>query len=210
MGNHGACSWGSRRIVHACIDSGSDYNVLMDRNIVRDSLDALGLSAADFAKLVSVTPRAVSLWLASQREIPGPVRAYLRLLLSIPMRMRQVEIEGVLNERKETMRPYKYRFMLWQLISACDTGKYDSLSIDEVQRHANSGTIASFMIDTFDTHCDFSIFEPSDWTIIGETWGNIANAIDPSRKFGVDNKGICLLMAYALESQQMLESETAR
>ncbi|QGM46273.1 hypothetical protein [Methylocystis heyeri] len=99
--------------------------------------------------------------------------------------------------------------MLWQLIAACDTGKYDTLTLEEVKQHANAGTIGSFMVATFGQDCDFSIFEPSDWTNIGETWARIANAIDPSRKFGVDRKGVCLLMAYALESLQMLESETA-
>ncbi len=182
----------------------------MEENIVRIALDSLGLSSPDFAKLVGVTPRAVSLWLASQREVPGPVRAYARLLLSLPPHLRRAEIENALTERKMPMRPYKYKFMLWQLIGACDSGKYDTLSLEEVQRHANAGTIASFMVEKFGRECDFSIFEPSDWTIIGETWGNIANAIDPSRKFGVDRKGICLLMAYALESLQMLESEAAR
>jgi len=182
----------------------------MEENIVRIALNSLGLSSPDFARLVGVTPRAVSLWLASQREVPGPVRAYARLLLSLPPPLRRAEIENALTERKIPMRPYKYKFMLWQLISACDSGKYNTLSIEEVQRHANSGTIASFMVEKFGRDCDFSVFEPSDWTIIGETWGNIANAIDPSRKFGVDKKGICLLMAYALESLQMLESEDAR
>jgi hypothetical protein len=108
------------------------------------------------------------------------------------------------------MKPFKYRFMLWQLIAACDSGQYDDLSIEDVKQHANAGTIASFMVETFGRDCDFSIFGPSEWTAISETWGSIANAIDSRRKFGVDRKGICLLMAYALESLQMLESEAIR
>ena len=107
------------------------------------------------------------------------------------------------------MRPVQYRYMLWQLIAACDSGKYDTLSLDEVQKHADAGTIASFMVEKFGQDSDFSIFEPSDWATISETWGSIANAIDPGRKFGVEKRGICLLMAYALESLQMLDFETA-
>lgn len=108
------------------------------------------------------------------------------------------------------MKPYKYKFMLWQLIVACDSGKYDTLSLDEVHKHAEAGTIASFMVEKFGGDADFSIFEPSDWTAIGKTWEDIANTVDYSRKFGVDSKGICLLMAYALQSLQMLEFEAAR
>lgn len=182
----------------------------MKENIVRTTLDKLDLSPSSFAKLVGVTPRAVSLWLSGHREVPGPVCAYVRLLLSLPPHLRRREIENTLVERNVPMRPYKYKFMLWQLIAACDSGKYDSLSIDEVHRHAEAGTIASFMVEKFGGDADFSMFESSDWTAIGETWGSIANAVDYSRKFGVDSKGICLLMAYALESLQMLDSEAAR
>jgi hypothetical protein len=39
-----------------------------------------------------------------------------------------------------------YRFLLWQLIAALDSGKYDSLDIDEVKRHANAGTISTFLV----------------------------------------------------------------
>lgn len=180
----------------------------MKKNIVLFFIDKIGLSPTDFSKLVGVTPRAVSLWLNGQREIPGPVYAYVRLLLSLPPHLRRREIESTLIEKKKPMKPYKYKFMLWQLIAACDSGEYDTLSLEEVQRHANAGTIASFMVEKFGRNSDFSIFEPSDWTIIGETWCSIANAVDTGRKFGVNEKGICLLMAYALESLQMLDTET--
>jgi len=41
--------------------------------------------------------------------------------------------------------------------------------------------------------------------VVSDTWASINNAIDASRKFGVERRGICLLMAYALESLQMME-----
>ncbi|MCY6380233.1 hypothetical protein [Hoeflea prorocentri] len=107
------------------------------------------------------------------------------------------------------MRPSQYRYMLWQLIAACDSGKYDTLSLDEVQQHADAGTIASFMVEKFGQDCDFSLIEPSDWLAISETWSSIANAVEPSRKFGVEKRGVCLLMAYVLESLQMLDLESS-
>jgi hypothetical protein len=179
----------------------------MEENIVRTALGALNLSAPEFARLIGVTPRAVTLWLASQREVPGPVRAYVRLLLSIPSALRRSELENALTERKVAMRPYKHKFMLWLLIAACDTGEYDKLGVDEVHQHATAGTIAPFMLNTFGRDRNFSVFEPSDWTTIGKMWGSIANATDYDRKFGVERRGICLLMAYALQCVQMVESE---
>lgn len=190
-----------------CATSQNWYIVLMKKNIVRDSLDEFGLSPSDFARLVGVTPRAVSLWLNGQREVPGPVGAYAKLLKSLPPHLRRREIESTLAIRKNTMRPAQYKFMLWQLISACDSGKYDTLSIEEVQKNADAGTISSFMIEKFGSDCDFSIFEAKDWIVINDTWGSIANAIDSRRKFGVEKRGICLLLAYALESLQMLSYE---
>jgi transcriptional regulator with XRE-family HTH domain len=56
----------------------------MNASELRNALMELGLGQAQFARLVEVTPRAVSLWLAGEREIPGPVEAYLNLLSSLP------------------------------------------------------------------------------------------------------------------------------
>jgi hypothetical protein len=100
----------------------------------------------------------------------------------------------------------KYRLLLWELVAALDTGKYDSLDIEEVRHHANAGTMPAFLIDTFDD-LDFSMFEPNDWTVLAEEWASMANAIDARRKFGVENKGISLLLAYTLQSLQSLEFE---
>jgi hypothetical protein len=105
------------------------------------------------------------------------------------------------------VKAYKYRFLLWQLIAALDTGKYDSLDIAEVRRHANAGTISAFLVDRFGADSDFSIFDPQDWVSISECMASIANAIDAQRKFGVSNKGISLLMAYALQALQSMESD---
>lgn len=105
------------------------------------------------------------------------------------------------------MEPNKYRFLLWGFIGAMDTGKYDSLSVEEVHRHADVGNIQAFLLERFGSDLDLSLIEGQDWAFISETWASISNAIDERRKFGVENRGICLLMAYALESLQMLQSK---
>jgi hypothetical protein len=103
--------------------------------------------------------------------------------------------------------PEKYRFLLWQLIAAADSGLLDDLDIDEVRKHANAGTIAEFIRHELGGNCDFSFLSPRDWNVITERFGSIANAVDSSRKFGVDYKGICLLMAYSLECLQQLDPD---
>jgi hypothetical protein len=63
----------------------------------------LGITQADFARLVDVTPRAVALWMAAERSIPGPVEAYIRLLRLLPPNLRQIELNR-LKQKGSNMR----------------------------------------------------------------------------------------------------------
>jgi hypothetical protein len=101
-----------------------------------------------------------------------------------------------------------YRLLLWELIGALDSGKYDSLDIEDVKRHADNRIISTFLREHFDAEHDLSgIFNDQDWATINETWADLARTVNAPRKFGVRNKGISLLMAYALESEQILASQ---
>jgi transcriptional regulator with XRE-family HTH domain len=82
-------------------------NVLVDQTELRHELHTLGLSQVDFARLIGVTPRAVTLWLAGQRAVPPPVSAYLRLLTAAPASMRQAEFQ-LLKESGNSMRDGMY------------------------------------------------------------------------------------------------------
>jgi DNA-binding transcriptional regulator YiaG len=53
---------------------------------LRSILSALGLSQVDLARLILISTRAVNLWATGERVVPGPVAAYLRLILSLPPR----------------------------------------------------------------------------------------------------------------------------
>lgn len=64
----------------------------MNSNDMKSVLGELELSQADFARLVGVTSRAVTLWIADERAIPGSVEGYLRLLRLLPPNLRQVEL----------------------------------------------------------------------------------------------------------------------
>ena len=70
-------------------------------------IDAIGIGQADLARLVDVTPRAVSFWVKEGRDIPGPVQAYLRLLRSLPANLRAVELSR-LKQGRNPMRQGMY------------------------------------------------------------------------------------------------------
>jgi hypothetical protein len=70
---------------------------------LREQLVQCGLSQAVFARLINVTPRAVSLWLAGEREIPGPAESYLRLFQVLPENLRRIELAR-LKDRGTGMR----------------------------------------------------------------------------------------------------------
>jgi hypothetical protein len=70
---------------------------------LKSVLDGLGLSQADFARLVGVTPRAVTLWMVGERAVPGPVEAYAHLLRALTPAQRQVELAR-LKQRRTAMR----------------------------------------------------------------------------------------------------------
>jgi len=79
----------------------------MDETELRYALHDLGLSQVDFARLLGVTPRAVTLWLGAQRAVPPPVSAYLRLLRAAPASLRQAEFQ-LLKESGKSMRDGMY------------------------------------------------------------------------------------------------------
>lgn len=52
----------------------------MQQNL-KEALDRLGLKQVELARLLDVSPRTVSLWATGDAALPGPVAAYLRVLL---------------------------------------------------------------------------------------------------------------------------------
>jgi helix-turn-helix protein len=66
-------------------------------------LTELEITQADFARLLGITPRAIALWIADERTIPGPAEAYLRLFRLLPSNLRQVELNR-LKQKGTAMR----------------------------------------------------------------------------------------------------------
>ena len=98
------------------------------------------------------------------------------------------------------MEAYKLRALIWEFGALLDTGKHDDIAVDDVKRHAKAETISTFLIDRFGEEIDLGVMEPQDWTDLNAEWQGFANAIDEGRKLGIENRGLCLLLAYTIQS----------
>lgn len=68
--------------------------------VLRKKIDDVGITQADFSRLLGVTPRAVSLWLSGVRSVPPTVVAYLRVFNMLDKEDRQFEL-GRLKAKEE-------------------------------------------------------------------------------------------------------------
>ena len=101
------------------------------------------------------------------------------------------------------MKAYKFRKLAGQFNIAIDSGRFDDITVEEVKRHAQAGTITNFLVDRLKDVTDLGWMEAQDWAVVDEEWRTFALGIDEGRKMGVENKGLCLLLAYALESSEI-------
>ncbi len=98
------------------------------------------------------------------------------------------------------MKAYKLQSLIWEFNSLLDSGAYDDIAVDEVKRHARAETISGFLIDRFGEDIDLGAMQPQDWTGLNKEWERFAVEINEGRKMGIENRGLCLLLAYAWQS----------
>lgn len=75
----------------------------MDAAKLRQILADLGITQVILARLLGVTPRAVNLWIAGERDVPRPVEAYLRLLVSLPKAIQAQEFDRLNKEATQML-----------------------------------------------------------------------------------------------------------
>lgn len=56
----------------------------MNGEALRDAFDRLGLTQAEAARLLDVTPRTVGNWIRGRHEVPGAVSQLVRMWLRRP------------------------------------------------------------------------------------------------------------------------------
>src|SRR5215210_2282180 len=82
-------------------DKRMDDRSAMTHDELRQLLDALNLTRAEFAKLVGVSKRTVDNWLIGERNVPGPVHKYLELFSRLPREVQAREIARARDEEDE-------------------------------------------------------------------------------------------------------------
>ena len=96
--------------------------------------------------------------------------------------------------------------LILQLNKLIDTGNYDDITIEEVHQHIDEGTILEFLRQRGQADIDLSVH--LDTNAYGDFRNfyikqlqSIRNAYagDERRRWGVQNKGLCLLIAWTNE-----------
>jgi hypothetical protein len=91
--------------------------------------------------------------------------------------------------------------LAFYLNGALDSGKHAKVSLDEVYREIEEGTIFDYLKKNVE-RIDLSMLTAAERRELVEEWQRMANAIDSRRKLAVENNGICLLLAYVIQGIQ--------
>lgn len=99
---------------------------------------------------------------------------------------------------------FKWTGLLFNLIPLADDKSYDSVSFEEMKEVVSSEKVFEFLEDKFGKRVDFSLYTKEERTeICKELWQICGGQSGRERKkFGVENNGICLLMAYVADAIQ--------
>jgi hypothetical protein len=108
------------------------------------------------------------------------------------------------------MRITNFTFLAFFMNAAIDTGKYNNISLQEVASHIEKGTIFDFLQTCLGDDIDLSTFEKEKQQQLISEWQDMLQAIDHERKFGIENNGLCLLIAYLLEGIQRRQDNNPR
>lgn len=99
-------------------------------------------------------------------------------------------------------RPTALTHVAFNLIGALETGKYDDISISEVKERIRSRAVFRFLEERLGKDIDLSLLGDDLRAELNDEWIDLANAVDETRKFGVQRNGILLLLAYVTEGAQ--------
>ena len=93
----------------------------------------------------------------------------------------------------------KLAMLAWMINKAIDNGNYDA-SIEDVETATDGGRILQFIRETLPAHrlLDISMIDKDDEAAINEWFRNIKGNHD----IHVENRGLCLLMAWTIEMMQ--------
>jgi hypothetical protein len=101
-----------------------------------------------------------------------------------------------------------FTYLVMQLNAMLDSGKFDNITIQEVNDHIDARDVLRWLAKIGDGVADFSLYLSSDIRAYGDfetlysNWlENVAGGYrgDEGRKWGVRKRGLCLLIAWTNE-----------
>lgn len=92
----------------------------------------------------------------------------------------------------------RYTFLGFQVLALIDKG--EQWSYDEaMDALADGGDLLAVLDERFGPAIDLSLYAQDERTEIHEHFAGLASAVDSRRKFGVENSGLSLIVAYCFE-----------
>ncbi len=99
------------------------------------------------------------------------------------------------------MRTITLTYLGFQLNTALSTRKYDHISIESIKGYIRSKSVFDYLIEQVED-LRISLLTEDEKTELLEEWGDFIDCIDEKRKMGIENGGLCLLLAYVFQSIQ--------
>lgn len=107
---------------------------------------------------------------------------------------------------------YMLANFLHQLISAVDTGKYDDISVAEIETRVREGDLFPYLIATFGADADLSFFDAENGSLPTEVRERVraraaamnqellglVDSFEGRDHWGVQRSGLCLLLTYGV------------
>lgn len=99
-------------------------------------------------------------------------------------------------------------YLALEVNAALDTGKYDGITVDEVLSHIESMDIIPWLRIKLRDDIDLSLFDSASAAEMHEQLADIKGGYgnQTRRKWGVENRGLCLLVAWSIEVERRKRS----
>jgi hypothetical protein len=102
--------------------------------------------------------------------------------------------------------------LVQELTALLDTGQYDAIPIEQIHEHIEKGDVLTFVCDLGGRDIDLSIHLKTDtygdfeaWCVEGLQRMFNAYGGDERRKWGVERRGLCLLITWIIELAKLGE-----
>ncbi len=95
-------------------------------------------------------------------------------------------------------------YFILNINAAIDTGKYQDISVAEVEDHIDGGDLISYLRERLEGDLDLTFIKEPDALELNAKLNDIlvAQRGNERRKWGIENSGLCLLVAWANEIMQ--------